>query len=98
VTYRSPRVGDVLDRWGGSAATPDRDQIESILVSRTSVAEYPHGSHPGDVALLAPTDRLEARSAHRGAASLHLDKGDGPALSDDQINIVPAELEAMSLD
>jgi hypothetical protein len=98
MAYRSPRVGDVFDRWRGSAATPDGDQIESILVSRMSVAECPHGSHPGDVALLAPTDRLEARSAHRGAASLHLDKGNRPALSDDEIDIVPAELEAMSLD
>lgn len=98
MTYWSPRVGHVFDRWGGAAGAPDGHQVKPILVSGTSVAEHPHGSHPGNVALLAPADRFEAGSADRGAPSLHLDKGHRPAFSDHEIDIVPAELEAMSLD
>jgi len=98
MTCRSPRIGYVLNSRGRTAGTTNGDQIKPILVSGTSVAEHPHGSHPGDVALLALTDCLEGRSADCGSASLHLDKGDCPAFSDHEIDIVPPELETMSLD
>ncbi len=88
----------MLDRWSSAPGIMDRNQIKPVLVLGVSVPEHPHRCHPREVSLLPPADRLEGGSADGGAASLHLHKRDRPAFPDDEVEIVPPELEAMGFD
>jgi hypothetical protein len=87
----------MLDGGSGTPDIVDGNQIKPILVSGASVAEHPYGSHPRDIPLFAPADRLEGGSTDHGAASLYLHKCDRPAFPDYEVEIVPPELEAMGL-
>ncbi len=73
------------------------DEIETVFVVRPAVPQQPDGGDSSDIALLAPADRFDRCSTVIRAASLHLDKGHQVALPDNQIEIVPAELETVSL-
>ena len=76
----------------------DRHQIEPVFVIRSTVPQQPDAGHPGDMPLLPPAYRFESAAADVRAACLHLDERDCPALANDHINVVAAQLEAMGLD
>ena len=60
--------------------------------------EQPDGGHPRDIALFALADRLDRRTAAAGAAGLYFHEGHHVPLPDHEIEIVPAQLEAVRLD
>jgi hypothetical protein len=76
----------------------DHHQIESVLVTRPAVPHHPDAGDSGNVPLLSGTDCLQSAPEGLRAASLHLHERHDPSLSDDEVHVVPAQLEAVGLD
>jgi hypothetical protein len=74
------------------------DDIESVLVILSPETETPYRRYFRDDRLLPPVDRFHWASPHHRPSGLNLDKNHGIAPAGDQVNVVAAELEAVSLD
>jgi hypothetical protein len=72
-----------------------RQQVEPVLVIGAPIAEPPNAGHPGYVSLLSPADCLQPRSAGVGATSLHLHERDRVPLTNDQVDVMAAQLESV---
>lgn len=79
----------------GSAGILNREQVEAVLVSRTSVAEPPHSGHPGNVSLLSPADCLQSGPADAGATGLHLDERHRVPPANDEVDVMAAQPESV---
>lgn len=94
---RPPGVFEVGQLGGGTHAI-EGDDVEAVLVPGLAVAEQPGPGEPLEGGPLAEGDRLDARATGGRAAALDLDEGDQRTQTGDQVEVVPAESEAMGLD
>jgi hypothetical protein len=88
----------MLHRCSLTPKVLDRDEIETVFVSRPSVPEHPHACDPGDVSLLPPIHRLEAAATGCAPPGFHFHEGDHAAATHDQVDVVTPQSEPMGFD
>ena len=77
---------------------PHAHEIEPADVSPPPVPRQPAGGHPRQDHSLAEAHRLRRRPAADASPALHLDEGDDPVPPGHEVQVVPAEAEAVRLD
>ena len=88
----------MLDGRRATEARVYRHEIESVLIVRSAVPQHPHTRNPGDIPLLPPAHRLEPTAAEIRPSGFYFYKGDQVSLPNDEIDVMPAQLEPVSLD
>jgi len=72
--------------------------IEAVLIRGPALAKNPAGGHPGDLSLLALTDGFDRGTAGARPAGFYLHEGHGVAPPDNQVQVMPAQLEPVGFD
>lgn len=88
----------MLDGRRTAGARLHRHQIESVFIVRAAVPQHPHTGNPGDIHLLPSAHRLEPTAAEIRPPGFYLHKGDQVSLPNDEIDVMPAQLEPVSFD
>jgi hypothetical protein len=97
-TCEPPSIGDVFYHWRALGVFCHGKQVEPVFVTRAAISKHPHRRHAGEISLLTAMYRLNRRPTDTRAAGLDLDEGDDIPLSDDEVDVMATELEAVGLD
>src|SRR5688500_2901661 len=92
-----PGVLHMLDLVFSPTHIPDRQHIEAVRVPGAPMPKPPQHGHLAQLVALQCTDRFDRPSTGIRTAGLDLDERHEMPSTDDEIEIVPAQAEAVRL-